>query len=67
MRAGQRNPDSFKRVEGDKMPALRVAKAFEEIVSIRLIERDSNGRAELHRKAEFVWDVRNGATAFALS
>jgi hypothetical protein len=46
---------------------LRFAKAFQEVVGFRVIEQCGERRAVVHRQAEFVWDVWDRATAFALS
>jgi hypothetical protein len=66
VREGQRNPDSIKGLEGNEVPPLWIAKAFEEVVGVCVIERQRVGRAGLHRKAQFVRDVRHRTAAFAL-
>ncbi len=67
MPEGQRNPGSLKGLERDEMSSLRLTKTVKEIVDIRLFERQCVGRAELHRKAEFVRNVWDRASSFTLT
>src|ERR1051326_946198 len=67
MRERQRNPGSNKGLEGHQMPSLRLAKAFQEAIGLRVFERHCVRRADLHRKAKLVRDVRNWPCSFALS
>jgi len=67
MREGQRNSGAFKGLERDKVPSLRVAEAFQEIVRVCLLDRQRERRPDLHRQTEFMRHVWHRAAALALA
>lgn len=67
VREGQRDLGPLKRLERDKMPTMRLAKAFQETVSICVINRQRSGSVVLHGQAEFMRDVWHRKAAFPLT
>jgi len=67
MREGQRDTGSFKGLERDKMPSLRLAETLKEIVGLRLLNGQCHGRSLLHRETQFMRPVWHRPAAFALA
>src|SRR5437879_3086251 len=67
MRQGQRNTYPLQGMERDKVPSLRLAETFQEVVCLRLLNRQRYRSPELHRETKLLRAVRHRPAAFALA